>query len=254
MAEQNPSDGAWAEDAPPLQEAPWVFAYGSLMWRPGFAFMEVRRAKLSGWHRAFCIVSRHHRGTPAQPGLVLGLDRGGSCHGVAYRIAKDAAPQVLRELRAREQVSGVYRERIVGIDLDGAASARVPALAYLAECRHPSFMRGLSAERQAWIIAQAKGRSGRNIDYLAATLAEFRRLGIRERELEVVLRLSGGMLSSRSDLARRCPDRRATVSAWPAAGRERLAKMRAFEVKRFAHRKALPLAFAPERARPAGGL
>lgn len=247
MADPKPDDQRLSlEDSAAGHDAPWVFAYGSLMWRPGFPFVEVRRARLAGWHRAFCIVSRHHRGTPARPGLVLGLDRGGACEGVAYRIAETDAARVLSELRAREQVSGVYRERVVTVDVYGEAALRVPALAYLAERYHPSFMRGLSAERQARIIAIARGRSGRNIDYLAATLMEFRRLSIREPELERVLSLSGGLMPSRSTPPRSCPNRCATTSAWPREGRERLLKLRPQEVKRFGYRKALPLPFAPE--------
>src|SRR5215470_16603979 len=95
----------------------WVFAYGSLMWRPAFAFAEARRARLTGYHRAFCIYSVHHRGTPERLGLVLGLDRGGVCEGVAYRVPATDAVAVRAYLRAREQVSGVYREAFLPVEV-----------------------------------------------------------------------------------------------------------------------------------------
>ena len=87
-----------------------MFGYGSLMWRPGFAYEEAQHARLTGYRRCFCIYSVHHRGTPERPGLVLGLDRGGACEGIAYRVAAANAAETARYLRAREQVNGVYRE------------------------------------------------------------------------------------------------------------------------------------------------
>ena len=88
----------------------WIFGYGSLMWRPGFTHAERARARLDGYHRAFCISSTHHRGDALRPGLVLGLDRGGACEGVAYRVPAAEARTVLAYLRERELISGVYRE------------------------------------------------------------------------------------------------------------------------------------------------
>src|SRR5437868_3545892 len=81
----------------------WVFGYGSLMWRPGFDFLERRNARLVGAHRALCVYSFVHRGTPAKPGLVLGLDRGGNCRGIAYRVAKSKRAATIEYLRGREQ-------------------------------------------------------------------------------------------------------------------------------------------------------
>ena len=94
----------------PGQQTLWVFAYGSLMWQPGFPFVEARRARLEGYHRSFCIYSLHYRGTQQRPGLVLGLARGGTCEGIAFRVADEDAPAVRAYLHARELIYGVYRE------------------------------------------------------------------------------------------------------------------------------------------------
>src|SRR3954454_21993452 len=88
----------------------WVFGYGSLMWRPGFEFIEQVPARLIGEHRALCVYSFVHRGTPERPGLVLGLDRGGACRGVAFRVPQKHRLATVAYLRAREQVTSVYRE------------------------------------------------------------------------------------------------------------------------------------------------
>ena len=100
----------------------WVFGYGSLMWRPGFPFLESLPGRLRGYHRSLCVLSHVHRGTPERPGLVLGLDRGGSCRGMAFRVAGPEAAATLAYLREREQVTAVYVERVLG---PGDAAGRV---------------------------------------------------------------------------------------------------------------------------------
>jgi glutathione-specific gamma-glutamylcyclotransferase len=205
----------------------WVFAYGSLMWRPGFAFQEVQPAQLTGWHRRLCIASRHHRGTHVRPGLVLGLDRGGTTEGLAYRIADSDALSVRSYLRAREQVSGIYREALLRITLRGQPEAEHRALVYLAERDHPGFTPRVSVQRQAHIIAGARGLSGSNVDYLVSTLVELRRLGIRERELERVRSCLGAIRGGRGkSLASH-----ALISRWPNDRR-----LRAADINRFGHR------------------
>jgi glutathione-specific gamma-glutamylcyclotransferase len=175
----------------------WVFAYGSLMWRPAFAYAEARRARLTGYHRAFCIYSVHHRGTPERLGLVLGLDRGGVCEGVAYRVAAADAAPVRAYLRAREQVSGVYREAFLPIELEGELEAErhppveVTALAFIVERAHPAYASRLPPALQARLIRGAKGLSGANLDYLVSTVRHLQELGIRERALERLVVLSG---------------------------------------------------------------
>lgn len=164
----------------------WVFAYGSLMWRPGFDFVEAVHARLHGYKRSFCIYSVHYRGSMRRPGLVLGLERGGQCEGLAFRIAAKDTAAVLAYLREREQVSGVYREKIVRVQLAGSERA-VAALTFVAERRHPSFARALPLQRQARVIRGACGSSGANVDYLVNTLKHLDELQIRDRLLERLL-------------------------------------------------------------------
>jgi cation transport protein ChaC len=213
----------------------WIFAYGSLMWRPGFAFEERHPARLRGFHRRFCIVSRHHRGSFERPGLVLGLDRGGATQGVAYRVAAHHAGDVLRRVRARELISGVYREALLTVTLLGEDARQVAAIVYLAEPHHPSFNPRLPVKLQAHIIAHAHGRSGDNLGYLASTVGELLRLGIRERELERIATCLGAVRTRQLK-----PDSRKShhtgrrVMTWP-----RLKRVRFAELTRFQHRTRL---------------
>jgi glutathione-specific gamma-glutamylcyclotransferase len=171
----------------------WVFGYGSLMWRPGFATIERQRATLTGWHRAFCISSTHHRGTMLRPGLVLGLDRGGVCEGVAYRVAGAVSREVLGYLRARELVNGVYREIRTPVRLaDGRV---VRALAYIVERAHPSYAGAAPLAIQARMIRGARGLSGDNLDYLVNTVGHLRAAGIRERRLDRLMGVAGALVA-----------------------------------------------------------
>lgn len=170
----------------------WVFAYGSLMWRPGFASLEAHPATLVGYKRSFCIYSVHHRGNHRRPGLVLGLDRGGSCKGLAYRIAPDDAFDVLAYLKAREQINGVYRQVQAPVALDDGGHR--DAVCFIAETAHPSYAGSLPVATQARLIRAASGLSGTNLDYLTSTLEHLAALEIRERELERVAVLCGPVL------------------------------------------------------------
>jgi cation transport protein ChaC len=169
----------------------WVFGYGSLMWRPGFVYEEAQHARLVGWRRCFCIYSIHHRGTAARPGLVLGLDRGGACEGIAYRVASPDVEQTVSYLRAREQVNGVYREAHVPVELIEGPRREVQALTYIVERAHPSYAGQLPLALQARLIRAGSGLSGNNLDYLISTLRHLDELGIRERELERLLAVIG---------------------------------------------------------------
>jgi len=169
----------------------WIFAYGSLMWRPGFPYEEARHARLIGYRRCFCIYSMHHRGTPQRPGLVLGLDRGGTSEGIAYRISGANYAAIVHYLRKREQVSGVYREVNVAVTLLDGTAREVMALTYVVERAHPSYAGRLTLARQARLIKGASGLSGINLDYLISTLRHLAELGIRERDLERLIAMIG---------------------------------------------------------------
>jgi cation transport protein ChaC len=169
----------------------WVFAYGSLMWRPDFPFVERLEARLVGAHRALCVYSFVHRGTPERPGLVLGLDRGGTCRGIAYRVTAAARADTVAYLRAREQVTSVYRECLRPVRLK-REDARVQALCYMVDRGHVQYAGRLSLEQQLHHVRQGHGQSGANRDYVIATVAALEQLGYRETELHLLAdRLAG---------------------------------------------------------------
>jgi cation transport protein ChaC len=180
----------------------WVFAYGSLMWRPAFPYAEAVHARLTGWRRCFCIYSVHHRGTPERLGMVLGLDRGGVCEGIAYRVAARDAGAVRGYLRAREQVSGVYREAFLPVELErhppGDSAEEVMALVFIAERAHPAYAGRLPLPTQARLIRGGKGLSGANLDYLVSTVQHLLELGIRERVLERLVAMVGPLARRRA--------------------------------------------------------
>ncbi|MDJ0947868.1 MAG: gamma-glutamylcyclotransferase [Alphaproteobacteria bacterium] len=157
----------------------WVFGYGSLMWDPGFDFLERQPALLRGYHRAFCLYSHHYRGTPERPGLVLGLDRGGSCRGMAYRVADALKDSVQEYLYAREMLHYVYDERMVPVALP---DRRVLAHTYVADRSHEQYAR-LTLEETARLIAQGCGERGKNRDYLENTVQHLDELGVADGPL-----------------------------------------------------------------------
>lgn len=161
----------------------WVFGYGSLMWQPGFDFIEQVPARLIGEHRALCVYSFFHRGNPEKPGLVLALDRGGACRGVAFRVAAERRAATVAYLRAREQVTSVYREVMRSVWLDNAARERVSALAYVVDRGHPQYAGRLSTAEQLRFVRQGHGQSGINRDYVLATVAAIEAQGCRDQPL-----------------------------------------------------------------------
>ena len=164
----------------------WVFGYGSLMWRPGFTPLESVPALLRGWHRAFCIYSHHYRGTVAAPGLVLGLDRGGSCRGRALKIAPDQAELVADYLHEREMITGVYVPRWVRVT---TPRGTLRAATFTADRQHEQYSGKLAVDRIVELIGRARGESGTNRAYLENTVRHLDDLGIADCPMHHLLRL-----------------------------------------------------------------
>jgi len=158
----------------------WVFAYGSLMWNPGIAHDAVEPALLRGWHRSFCVYSHHYRGTPERPGLVLGLDRGGACRGVAYRVEPGAEDATVAYLRAREQVTDVYVEAYRPVRLLDGSDRVVKALTYLVDRGHVQYAGVLSLEEQLRMVSGRRGQSGENAEYVLNTVRHLEEAGIHD--------------------------------------------------------------------------
>jgi glutathione-specific gamma-glutamylcyclotransferase len=168
-----PSIAALREGHEPV----WIFAYGSLMWNPDFDFAEARPSFLYGYHRSFCLYSRDYRGTPERPGLVLGLDRGGSCHGIAYRLPPDRLAQSLDRIWAREMTGRVYEMRPVALCM---AAGRVRGHACVVRRESPDYAGRLSVEETARLLAVAIGGRGTGREYLANTVRHLEELGIHD--------------------------------------------------------------------------
>jgi cation transport protein ChaC len=164
----------------------WVFGYGSLMWQPGFSFLERVPARLVGAHRALCVYSFVHRGTPERPGLVLGLDRGGTCRGIAFRVGGQQRVATIAYLRGREQVTMVYRETMRAVWLNGDPRQRVQALCYVVDRGHAQYAGRLTLAEQLHFIRQGHGKSGPNRDYVLAAIAELEALGYRETDMHLL--------------------------------------------------------------------
>jgi cation transport protein ChaC len=167
----------------------WVFGYGSLMWRPGFDSAERQLAWLRGYHRALCIYSHVHRGTPQRPGLVLGLDRGGSCRGLAFRVEPSKAQATIDYLRAREQVTSVYVERRVRVRLDDGCG--VEALTYVVDRRHVQYAGKLPLETILGHVRAGVGQSGDNPAYVLNTHRHLAELSLRDDVLARLVRALG---------------------------------------------------------------
>jgi glutathione-specific gamma-glutamylcyclotransferase len=160
----------------------WVFGYGSLMWRPGFAYARRCKAMLRGWRRSLCVFSHVYRGSPERAGLVLGLDRGGACLGVAFEVNPALRETTIRYLREREQATAVYLERIAPITLE--CGERVPALTYVADRLHRQYAGRLDREAMLAYVRAGKGQSGDNAEYILATCDHLRAMDVRDRDLE----------------------------------------------------------------------
>ncbi len=177
----------------------WVFAYGSLMWRPNFSYEEAVHAQLEGAHRALCIYSVVHRGTYAAPGLVLGLDKGGRCEGLAFRVPQHLVQDTRLYLRRRENITNTYAAATKPIRLLDGSGRTVNALCFLANRRHAQYAGGLPLERQMFLVRRSVGGSGANIDYVVNTVEHLRELGVHDARLEHLMALLGhGLVKAKS--------------------------------------------------------
>ena len=171
----------------------WVFGYGSLMWSPDFQYADRKIGLVHGYHRALCILSSRYRGTPEKPGLVMGLCRGGSCWGLAFRVHNAQGKEVLDLLWKREMLNNVYMPKFVPVTVTGGR--RVQALAFVADTTHRQFVDELDVDSRARLVAQGVGQRGRCVDYIRNTLDHMRELGMHDphlaRILEAAVSLSG---------------------------------------------------------------
>ncbi len=163
----------------------WIFGYGSLMWRTGFPYLEAAPARLHGYHRCLCIYSINYRGTPDCPGLVMGLDRGGSCKGQAFKVAAEDKARVLDYLQGREMVHGVYVPRTAVIKLENGR--RIPACVFITKRDHRQYAGKLGLERTAKLVRQGTGCRGSALEYLENTLEHMEAMGIKDAGLRQVL-------------------------------------------------------------------
>lgn len=166
----------------------WVFGYGSLIWNPDFEFDQASLARAWGYHRAFCVRSIHYRGTPERPGVVLGLDRGGSCVGVAYRLAPQARDDAVERLFAREipdPSASIYLARQIVVSLDNGD--RVQALTFVADRNKPSYHRLSDAEILAR-LRDCHGQRGPNREYAINTWRALDQRGVHDARLRGYVR------------------------------------------------------------------
>ena len=165
----------------------WVFGYASLIWRPEFDAVEQRPATVFGWHRALEMLSNVNRGTPECPGLVFALVAGGSCRGIAYRVAHHRAHAELDRLWQREMPTGVYDPKWLPCR---TPQGTVQALAFTLSRASPSYVGRLTDRQLVDILRSACGRYGTTLDYLVGTAASLRGCGIRDREIERLVALA----------------------------------------------------------------
>lgn len=162
--------------------AHWVFGYGSLLWNPGFAFKRAVKAELTGAHRSLCVYSWVHRGTEQQPGLVLGLDAGGACTGLAFEVAAEHWQATLSYLRQREQQTFVYAERSFPVTLE--IGETVPALTFVVDRDHRQYAGKLEPAQMLQLVQGACGKSGENWEYVVNSASALVELGLSDPLLD----------------------------------------------------------------------
>lgn len=173
----------------------WVFAYGSLMWDPGFRFAEVRRARIAGHARRFILVDSGARGTPERPGLQAALDRGGDCEGLVFRITAEDREAELEILWRRERIAPAYREAMLPAE---TAQGTVAALAFLADHDVPEIAPHLTHDEQVEALASARGMLGPNLDYIVNLKTQLDALGITDDHID---RLHAAALARAAEIA-----------------------------------------------------
>jgi glutathione-specific gamma-glutamylcyclotransferase len=166
----------------------WVFAYGSLIWNPGFDYLRAEPARLDGYHRALCVLSHRYRGTPEKLGLVFGLDRGGSCHGLAYEIDDRLWPAVYRYLTERELITHIYIEKHLPVTLGGSAR-QVEAMTYVVDAAHSQYAGPITHDQILAYVRQGVGEAGSCVDYVRNTARHLHELGIPDPELDELVHL-----------------------------------------------------------------
>ena len=175
----------------PERDVPfWIFAYGSLMWHPGFPHSDACTALLHGYHRALCVYSTRYRGTPERPGLVLGLDRGGCCRGRVMHVSAEDASAVIAYLNDREMIDRVYTRRTMSVRLDDGR--RIRAYAYIVRRDHTQYAGKLPQDRAADVVRRGQGPAGSSLEYLENTVAHLDDLGITVGPLRRILELAKG--------------------------------------------------------------
>jgi len=162
-----------------------IFAYGSLMWRPEFEFVQARSARLVGFHRRLSVFSHHYRGTPECPGLVMGLDEGGFCEGLLYDIDEEAWAEVIDRVRKREMLGDVYLEKSLPVHVMGGSKA-LSAITYVANRQSKQFATEMPKEKLLAYIGQGQGTMGSCRQYVANTILHLRQLGIHDASLELL--------------------------------------------------------------------
>ena len=213
----------------------WVFGYGSLMWSPCFGYTRKALGRAHGYHRALCILSTRYRGTRLKPGLVMGLCRGGSCWGMAYRLDAQRKGRALASLWRREMNRRVYAPRLIPVQLPGGHTH--PPLAFVADPSHPAYVAELDLHGRARLVAQGIGARGPCVDYIRKTLDHMHEVGVRDPHLERILHAALALRENGSDEspALACPP-------GPPAARQPAARAPRAVLRRAARRPRRPAA------------
>ena len=181
----------------------WVFAYGSLIWNPGFDFVEERLGTVAGWHRSFCLGwVRIYRGTPERPGIMLAMDRGGSCRGVVFRLPPDAVHENMlkilrREMPIKRANFPSNSARWISVQTKGGP---LRALAFPISRQSDAYLPGLTTEMVVKAIATAAGERGSMAEYLHSTVTHLEQRGVHDRYLWKMQNLVADWLENSPDI------------------------------------------------------